>query len=44
MGALEYVFWLSLLMPAPESMTRPWLLIVAVVGMFWFWYLRLPNL
>ncbi len=43
-GALEYVFWMGLLLPPPESMTMSWLSIVAVVGMFWFWYAKLPNI
>ena len=44
MGALEYVFWLSLMLPPPETMARPWLFIVAVVIMFWYWYIRLPQI
>jgi hypothetical protein len=43
MGALEYVFWISLMLPAPETMTRPWLFIVGCVLMFWYWYIRLPH-
>jgi hypothetical protein len=42
MGALEYTYWLALLLPPPESITRPWLLIVTVAVMFWYWYLKLP--
>ena len=42
MGVLEYIYWLGLMEPPLESLTRPWLLIVMVVVMFWFWYLKLP--
>lgn len=42
MGALEYTYWLALFLPPPETMTRPWLLLVMLVGMFWYWYLKLP--
>ena len=43
MGVLEYIYWLGLMEPPLESLTRPWLLIVMVVVLFWWWYAMLPG-
>ncbi|KKN65021.1 hypothetical protein LCGC14_0485780 [marine sediment metagenome] len=44
MGVLEFIFWLGLMEPPLESLTRGWLLIVLVVCLFWYWYIKLPGL